>query len=143
MKKLPLKETRAPYTVTLDDATLAQEAMLVTQDGAPLGVLVPMEEYADYQVWRRERPEKPHIAQAAFEYEKQAFERMKPELLQKYSGRVVAIYQGQVIQVSDGGETLADFAVRVYRRRGYLPIYFQLVEGKSHVYKFPYRKAIR
>ena len=145
MKKLSLKETHAPYIITLDDETLLQETMLVNQDGAPLGMLIPMKEYAEYQGWRATRSgEHPtHITQPPIEHDRQVFDRIRPELLQQYQGRVVAIYQGKVVQVSDEGETLADFAVRIYKRIGYLPIYFQAVEERPSVLKFPYFKVVR
>ncbi len=55
MKKLILKESQAPYTLTLDRDALGQHIMLTQQDGSPLGVLVPYSEYQMFRVWRRER----------------------------------------------------------------------------------------
>ena len=64
-------------------------------------------------------------ALAAFEREVAAYERLKPELLKRYAGRVVAIYQGQVVAVgNDKMEVLGD----VYERIGYVPCYIEWVE---------------
>lgn len=44
--------------------------------------------------WREEQTQ-------AFEAELAHFERLKPQLLQQYPGRFVAIYQGEVVAVGD------------------------------------------
>ena len=61
MKKLILKEARAPYNISLDDALLTDEVVLLEKDGQPVAALVSMDEYA-------------------------AFQRMLPELLKEYEG---------------------------------------------------------
>jgi hypothetical protein len=68
----------------------------------------------------------------AFERERVAFERMKPELLRTHRGKVVAIYQGQVVQV---GTDIAETLDAVYNQFGYVPCYVQRVEETPHVYK--------
>ena len=61
-------------------------------------------------------------ALAAFEREVAAYERLKPELLKQYAGRVVAIYQEQVVAMGDDKmEVLGD----VYERIGYVPCYIE------------------
>ena len=55
MKTLTLKEAQAPYTLTIDRDALAQHLMLVQQDGKPLGVLVPFDEYQAFRTWQQER----------------------------------------------------------------------------------------
>jgi len=69
---------------------------------------------------------KPHLlpGQAEFMLEVAAFERLKPELLQTYRGRFVAIYKENVVEVGDNELDLID---RVYERFGYVPCYVELV----------------
>ncbi len=81
--------------------------------------------------------ESPHTA---FAQERAAFERMLPELAQAYPNRVVAVYQGKVVEVGDDvGETLAS----VHVRYGYVVCYVGRVELPARVYKLPYRRVIR
>lgn len=58
MKTLTLKETQAPYTLTIDRDALAQHLMPVQQDGQPVGVLVPFNEYQVFRTWQRKRQSK-------------------------------------------------------------------------------------
>ena len=55
MKTLTLKEAQAPYTLTIDRDALAQHLMLVQQDGQPVGVLVPYDEYQVFRTWQQGR----------------------------------------------------------------------------------------
>jgi hypothetical protein len=58
----------------------------------------------------------------AFEREVAAYERLKPELLKQYAGRVVAIYQERVVAVGDNEmDVLGD----VYERIGHVPCYIE------------------
>lgn len=135
MKTLVLKEAQALYDA-LDESQLAQEPVLIERDGQPIGVFVPMAEYEAFRVWREsERQQRQAAYDEAFQREIAAFERMKPELLRQYSGRVVAIRSGQVIEVGGENESVADVAMRLYERMGYVPIYAQRVEETPHVYR--------
>ena len=135
MKTLILKEAQALYDV-LDESQLAQEPVLVERDGRPIGVFVPMAEYEAFRVWRNAEQQRQRSAPAeAFRREVAAFERMKPELLRQHPGRVVAIYDGQVIEIGDENESVADVATRLYERMGYVPVYVQRVEDNPRVYK--------
>jgi uncharacterized protein (DUF433 family) len=61
MKTLTLKETQTSYTVTIDldpdedRDVLGQHLMLVRQDGQPVGVLVPFDEYQVFRAWQQGR----------------------------------------------------------------------------------------
>ena len=46
-------------------------------------------------------PSQPEQHRQAFETELAHFEHLKPQLLQQYPGRFVAIYQGEVVAVGD------------------------------------------
>jgi len=76
----------------------------------------------------------------AFEQERQAFERLKPELLRTHRGQWVAIHQGEVVEAGQDRSQVLD---SVYDRFGYVPVYVQLVEEQPRVYKLPHRKVAR
>jgi len=143
MKTLTLKEAQALYTV-LDESQLAQEPVLVERDGRPIGVFVPMAEYEAFRAWRNaEQQRQKSASDETFRREVAAFERMKPELLRQYPGRVVAIYDGQVIEIGGENESVADVAMRLYERMGYVPVYVQRVEDTPRVYKIAGPRIVR
>jgi hypothetical protein len=135
MKTLTLKEAQALYNV-LDESQVTQDSNLVEQDGRPVRILVPADEYAAFLAWRKaEQQRQPTVSNEAFQREVEAFERMKPELLRQYRNRVVAIHNGQVVEVGSENESVADVAMRVYERLGYIPVYVHRVEETPRVYK--------
>ncbi len=136
MKTLSLKESQVLYNV-LDENQLVQEPVLIQRDGRPIGVVVSMAEYEAFRAWREleQGRRQPSPGDEAFRREVEAFERMKPALLQQYAGRVVAIHNGAVIEVGDENESVTDVASRVYQRIGYVPVYIQRVEAAPHVYR--------
>ena len=138
MKKLTLKETQAPYEVALDDTS---EVVILERNGEAVAAIVPIAEYQAFQSWRQAelRRQTQSDEEAAIEREHAAFEKMLPELLQKYEGRVVAIYQGEVVAVGD------DEAVvwkQTRQRLGPLPIYVQTVEALPRIVNMPYRHVV-
>ena len=98
MKTLRLKETQSPYTLTIDEAILVDGPVRVLQGEQTIGVLVPPDEYEAFRTWKESQQRQARVQQTheAFEREVAAFERMLPELLQKYRDRVVAVHNGQV-----------------------------------------------
>lgn len=56
------------------------------------------------------------------------FERLKPELLKEYKGRVVAIYQGQVLGV---GDSVLGVHETVTAKFGPIPCYVEWVEEQT------------
>jgi PHD/YefM family antitoxin component YafN of YafNO toxin-antitoxin module len=140
VKKIALRETQAPYTLTVGEEAL-HEPVVLERAGQPVAALVPIAEYEAFRVWRQTQ-ERQHHRQAqmdAFEREQAAFERMKPELLRTHLGKVVAIYQGQVVQA---GTDIAETLDAAYEQFGYVPCYVQRVEETPRIYKFPHRKVI-
>jgi ABC-type enterochelin transport system ATPase subunit len=75
-----------------------------------------------------------------FQREVAAFERLLPELLQDYQGRVVAIRGGQVIEV---GDSKAEVSERVHEHLGDVTVYVQQVEEQPRVHRFPYFRVVR
>ena len=116
MKTIMLRETQAPYTLTVDEMALRESVVLEREDGQPVAALVPIAEYEAFRAWQQaqERYHHRQVQAEPFERELAAFERMKPELLRTHRNKVVAIYQGQVVQVgTDIAETL-DFMEDVF-----------------------------
>jgi antitoxin (DNA-binding transcriptional repressor) of toxin-antitoxin stability system len=138
MKKMVLRETQAPYTLTVDEETL-DEPVVLERDGQPVAALVPIAEYEAFLAWQQAEERRRHrqAQMEAFERERAAFERMKPELLRTHQGKVVVIYQGQVVQV---GTDVAETLDAVYDQFGYVPCYVQRVEETPRIYKFPHRQ---
>ena len=142
MKSLTLKETRAPYTLTFDEAWLTEGPVRVLQGDRTIGVLIPPDEYERFRVWQeaQQRQARAQRVPEQFEREVATFERMLPELLQKYRDRVVAIHDGQVVEV---GDTKAEVSERVRRRLGDTVVYIQRVSERPRVYRFPYFRVVR
>ena len=60
--------------------------------------------------------------------DKQAFWAMQTELLQRYEGQYVAIYQGKVV---DSDQDKIALALRVYQTYGYVPIFVHHVSHQK------------
>lgn len=139
MRKVTLKETQAPYEVALEDPT---EVVILERDGEPVAAIVPIAEYEAFQSWRQAvlRRQTRSDEEAAIEQEHAAFEKMLPELLQKYEGRVVALYQGQVVDVGDDRMTVW---AKARKQLGQVPVYVQTVEFPPRIVNMPYRRVVR
>ena len=143
MKTLVLKEAQAPYTLTLDETALSEGPVQVLQGERVIGVLVPPEEYTAFRAWQEAQHHPQRVGQdhGALEREAAAFAALLPELLREYRGRVVAIHDGQVVEVGHPGESVAQVAVRAYDRLGYVPVYVQQVEETPRVYRITGRST--
>jgi hypothetical protein len=137
-----LKEPHAPYTLAIEEEALSRESFILERDGEPVAVVIPMAEYQDFRAWReaRDREKQRRKDLEAFEREREAFERLKPELLRTHRGQCVAILNGQVVE---SGSDKIEVLDRVYERFGYRPVYVQWVEERPRVYKVPHRKVVR
>ena len=143
MRTLTLKEAQALYTV-LEESQVTESA-LINHDDRPVRIIVPADEYAAFLAWRKaeQQRQRPTASDQAFQHEVAAFERMKPELLRQYRNRVVAIHNGQVIQVGSENESVADVAMRVYEQLGYIPVYVHRVEETPRIYKISSPRIVR
>jgi hypothetical protein len=142
MRRVVLKEAHAPYTLTIEEEALSREPFILERDGEAVAAVIPITEYQAFRSWRETlgREQKRQEDLEAFERERQAFERVKHELLQTHRDQWVAIYQGKVVEAGQDRSQVLD---RVYDRFGYVPVYVQLVEERPRVYKLPHRKAAR
>jgi antitoxin (DNA-binding transcriptional repressor) of toxin-antitoxin stability system len=48
-----LKEARAPYTLSLDEAALGQETVILERKGRSVAAVVPFAEYEAFTAWRQ------------------------------------------------------------------------------------------
>lgn len=142
MRRVILKEPHAPYTLVIEEEALTREPFILERDGEPVAAVIPIAEYQAFRAWQesRDREEKRRKDLEAFEQERRAFERLKPELLRTHRGQWVAILNGQVVE---SGSDKIEVLDRVYARFGYRPVYVQRVEEQPHIYKIPHRKVVR
>ncbi len=79
--------------------------------------------------WVSEKVGETELAEAdeAFAREAAAFKALKPELLKKYPGQYVAIYQGQVVGNGDNRLTLVK---EIYNKFGEVPCYVEKVSSE-------------
>lgn len=138
-RKLILKESQAPYTLSLDEALLGQETVIIEQDGQALAAIVPIEEYRQLLAWReRQRDRQEELR--TFHKDRETFLYLIPELLKSHAGQFVAIFRGQLVDADPDQWTLAK---RVYAKYGYQPIYMDEVLEKPNVYEFPSPEILR
>lgn len=142
IKESTLKESQAPYAVALNKVLLTAEPVILEQDGQSVAAVIPFAEYEAFQTWREaeQRRQARQAEEAAIEQEYAAYQKMLPELLEKYAGRVVALYQGEVVQV---GDDEGDIWQQARERLGPVPIYVETVEHPPRVYSVPHRKVVR
>ncbi len=136
VKRIPIKETRAAYTVPVSEHDLAESPVILERNGKAVAALIPIEEYRRFVSWQ-ERQEKEARHQArlkVFERERAAFLRLKPKLLETHRGLWVAIVDEQVVDSDSDSRTLAR---RVYAKFGYVPAYIQLVSEEMPSAELP------
>ena len=124
-KTVSLKETQAKYSISLNKTDLAQGPLILEHQGEPVAAIVPIAEYRQFEAWREREAKTRAESNEAFERERAAFERLKPELLKTHRGKFVAIVNEQVVDMDTDRVQLV---LRMHDRFGYRPIYVQLVE---------------
>jgi antitoxin (DNA-binding transcriptional repressor) of toxin-antitoxin stability system len=132
-KTISLKETRTTYSLSLDETQLGQEPIIIKRGDQPLAVLIPIEKYREFVAWQESRAER-HRQLSALQKEREAFHRLRDQLLKTHRGQFVAVLDGQVV---DSDVDNCKLAQRVYNKFGYVPIYIQRVEEKPTVYDIP------
>lgn len=119
-------------TLTLDKPELIDrlERIAVDHQTTPAALLdTAVVEFLKRMEQQEALPTKAHSARSPqFLREVEAFERLKPELLQQYKGRVVAIYQGQVVAVGDDVLAVHNSVIEKY---GSVPCYVEWVEEQT------------
>lgn len=74
------------------------------------------------------------LSPAPLELEQQAFLQKLPQLMRRYKGQFVALYQGHVVGYSANDEELAQ---RMFEKLGDVPFYITKVEKEPTVYQLP------
>ena len=127
MKIINVKEAQMHYLV---ETGLSQPAIL-QRDGEPVAAIIPIEEFNAFREWKSNLTRQKSKKHLDFEAEIAAYERLRPELLKRYQGRVVAIAQGQVVEVGDKQDTKMSVLTRVRARLGNIPCYIEYVEANT------------
>lgn len=127
MKTLTLKETTTHYIVEVDRAALAQETTLLEPNGAPVAVLISLDDYAAFRAWQRQRTSAA-VVPDDFKREVAAFEQLRPILAEQYAGQAVAIYQGRVVAAGDDKMAVLG---KVLETLGPVPCYIEWVEADA------------
>lgn len=128
MQTVPVTSTPIHYTVEIKRTTLAHGPALLEENEQPVAVLLPMEDYRSFQKWQQAQQTLPSAEPAEFAREVNAFERLRPSLLERYAGQAVAIYQDRVVAVGD--DKMAVYA-QVLKEFGPVPCYIEWVETDS------------
>ena len=139
-KKVSLKEARATYSLSLNKTDLAQGPLILEHEGEPVAAVVPIAEYREFEAWRERHISPPLSSDDEWERARQAFERMRSELVKTHKGRFVAILNNQVVDTDSEMGTLAR---RVYARFGYRPIYMQKVTEHPRVARISSPRVVR
>lgn len=141
MKTLTLRESSAPYTLTVDNDFFGQEPVILQRDGRPVVVIIPIAEYEAL----RARPamqqgETQMQGPGAVAGNRAAFLAMKGQLLQSHSGQYVAFKDGQLVGADSDDRALVK---RLYHQFGVVPLYVKLVEDEEHLYHLSSPRKVR
>jgi PHD/YefM family antitoxin component YafN of YafNO toxin-antitoxin module len=137
-KTVSLKEARAKYSISLNKTDLAQGPLILEHDGEPVAAIISIEDYRrfvagqDYDTWRQEQLQR-------LQPEREAFQRLLPELLKTHKGQFVAIYKGEMVDADTDNRELAK---RIYARKLF-PVYIQLVSEQPRVIELPSPEEVR
>jgi len=101
MQSVSVTSTPIHYFVEIERTALALGPTLLEENDQPVAVLLPISDYQTFTRWQEEQPPLPSPIPSDFAAEVEAFEHLKPTLLERYGGQVVAIYQGRVIATGD------------------------------------------
>jgi len=139
-KTVSLKEAQATYSIFLSKTDLAQGPLILEHEGEPVAAVVPIAEYREFEAWRERRVSPLPSPDDEWEQGRQAFERMRNELLKTHKGQFVAILNNQVV---DADAEISTLARRVYARFGYRPIYMQKVTEQPRVARILSPRVVR
>ncbi len=137
MQTVAVKATPTHYLIEVEQGLMAEGPAILQRNGQPVGVLLSIPDYQALHPEPKQAPPKadPSVS-AEFLREMRAFEKLKPKLLKQpeYDGRVVAIYQGQVVAVGDDD---MDVLGLVSDKFGYVPCYIEKVQPELRTARIP------
>ena len=96
MSKKAVREVETPYVINATDEAIGRETIIIRRENRPVAVVVP---YEEYQTLMHQATQPPSSAEPEFEIQWRAFQRLKPQLLEKYEGQWVGIVNEQVAVV--------------------------------------------
>lgn len=137
VKTLDIKEARAIYGPDLPGPEeVAQGPVVIQREGKPYAVAISLDDYRRFQEWREKAEREAQIPaqDEAWEKERAAFHRLKPQLLQTHKGLYVTIHGGQVIDADADNLALAQ---RVMSKLKGKPFYLQLVSEEPRTFEVP------
>lgn len=128
MQTVPVTSTPIHYLVEIKRTTLAHGPAILEENEQPVAVLLPMDDYHSFQKWQQAQQTIPSAIPAEFASEVDAFERLRPTLLDRYAGQAVAIYRGRVVATGDDKMTVLGQVLDEY---GPVHCYIEWVEAGS------------
>jgi len=153
VKTLDIKEARAIYGPDLPGPEeVAKGPVVIQREDKSYAVVISLDDYRRFQEWhekveheaqiqpqdealRQDFGELSRAAQdEAWEKERAAFHRLKPQLLQTHKGLYVAIHGGQVVDADADNLALAQ---RVMSKLKDKRFYLQLVSEKLCTFEVP------
>ena len=66
-----LKEAQAPYILSLDEAALGRETVILEREGQPVAAVVPFADYEAFAAWRERREEEEEFWREQEEWERE------------------------------------------------------------------------
>jgi hypothetical protein len=136
-KTLDIKEARAIYGPDLPGPEeVAEGPVIIRREGKPYAVAIPLDDYRRFQEWREKAKREVQIQpqDKAWEKERAAFHRLKPQLLQTHKGLYVVIHGGQVVDTDADNLALAQRAMSKLKGK---PFYLQLVSEEPRTFEVP------
>lgn len=132
---------QANLDTLVEEVLQTQRPALVVRDGHTVAALIPMPDYERFVTWQQRQTSARLLEQRRqLQREREAFETMKPELLQKYAGQFVAILDSQLWDADSDKRALAK---RVYARFGYRTLLMTEVRKRRRVYHFDSPERVR
>ncbi|MEW5989604.1 MAG: hypothetical protein AB1791_23500 [Chloroflexota bacterium] len=140
MRRVILKESQAPYVVTMDDEELGNEPLVLERNGRPVAVVIP---FAEYTALRHQLDALPMPMEDgepdSLIRDRAAFKALKEQLLVSHPGQYVAFKDGQLVDADSDDRTLIG---RLYRQYGVVPLYVKRVELQERIYHLPSPRVV-
>jgi hypothetical protein len=127
-----VRESKSVYTIKPDELNFTGKPLILKRNGKPYAAVIPIEAYKQYRAQIRARKPQPQVG--TIEAEREAFYRLKPELLKTHRGLFVAMVGGKVVDSDADDRALVK---RVQEKFGNVPIYVQLVSEHLRVVELP------
>ena len=132
-----VSEVHTPYMINPADEAIGKHTIIIHRENRPVAVVVP---YEEYQALTHQVPIPLSTPDPEFEKQWQAFQRLYPELLEKYEGKWVGIVNEQVAVV---GLDFATVSKQIDQKFGAVPQCIGEVLKQPRVYRMTTRRIVR